>query len=420
MTKNIPRNGTIAALDVGTTKVACFIAKMGAKDDSPNEFQVVGVGHHRSRGMRGGQVTNLDEAEASVRAAVDAAEQMANERIDKVSVNMSCGGPQSTRVDVEMAVSGHQIRDTDVRRVIDHGSSQYDPHDRELIHCIPTGYSIDGSNGIIDPRGMFGGKLGVNIHLVTAAVGPSRNLGSVIERCDLDVAERVVSSYASGVACLVEDEKELGCTVIDMGGGTTSIAVFAEGHVAFVETIPVGGQHITGDIAKGLSTPVAKAERLKTVHGSVLQAPANARDLIKVPLVGEDDETSANEVPKSMLVQIIQARVEETLELVRSHLDVSGFGKSAGRRVVLTGGASQLEGLRDLAELVLDKQVRLARPKMIRGLPESVSGPAFSTAAGLLRYGLREHVTRPDYAVMHAAKNKKTFGRLGQWLKENF
>ena len=165
---------------------------------------------------------------------------------------------------------------------------------------------------------------------------------------------------------------------------------------------------------------MAKAERLKTIHGSVLQAPANARDLIRVPLVGEDDETSANEVPKSMLVQIIQARAEETLELVRSHLEVSGFGKSAGRRVVLTGGASQLEGLRDLAELVLDKQVRLGRPKMIRGLPESVLGPAFATAAGLLRYGLREHVTKPDYAAMQAAKNKSPFGCLGQWLKENF
>ena len=408
MTKHIPRNGTITALDVGTTKVACFIAKMGREDS----FQVVGVGHHRSRGMRCGQIINLDEAEASVRATVETAEQMANERINKVFVNMSCGGPQSTRVDVELAVAGHQIRDADVRRVLDHGSSQYDPNDRKLIHCIPTGYSIDGSNGIIDPRGMYGDKLGVNIHLVTAAVGPSRNLGTVIERCDLDIAERVVSPYASGVACLVEDEKDLGCTVIDMGGGTTSIAVFTEGHVVFVETIPVGGQHITSDIAKGLSTPVAKAERLKTVHGSVLQAPANARDLIKVPLVGEDDETSANEVPKSMLVQIIQARVEETLELVRSHLEVSGFGKSAGRRVVLTGGASQLEGLRDLAELVLDKQVRLGRPKMIRGLPESVSSPAFATAGGLLRYGLQEHVTRPDYAAMQAAKNKNSLAAL--------
>lgn len=415
MAKTIAPSSTFAALDIGTTKVACFIAEMGEGD-----LHITGAGHHRSRGMRNGQVTNLDEVEASVRAAVDAAEQMANTRIDKVFVNVSCGGPQSTRVDVELAVAGHQIRDTDVKRVLEHGSAQYDPVERELIHCIPTGYSIDGGNGIIDPRGMYGGKLGVNIHLVTAATGPSRNLASVVERCDLDLEDRVVSSYASGLACLVDDEKDLGVTVVEMGGGTTSIAVFIESQVVYVETLPIGGMHVTADIAKGLSTPVARAERLKTVYGSVMLAPGDARELLKVPLVGEEDEESANEIPKSLLVQIIQARIEETLELVRSHLDASGFGKAAGRRVVLAGGASQLESVRDLAELILDKQVRLGRPRMIRGLPDSMSGPAFATAAGLLRYGLREHVARPDYAAMDAAKNKGSFGRIGQWLRENF
>ena len=420
MAKSLPRNSTIAALDVGTTKVACFIAHMGSEAGDGDAFHVTGVGHHRSRGLRSGQVTNLDEAEASVRAAVEAAEQMSNSRIDKVFLNMSCGTPQSTRVDVELAVSGHQIRDADVRRVLDHGSAQYDAGDRELIHCIPTGYSIDGGNGILDPRGMYGDKLGVNIHLVTAAIGPARNLNTVIDRCDLDVEDRVVSPYASGLACLVDDEKELGVTVIDMGGGTTSIAVFMESQVVYVDTLAVGGNHVTGDIAKGLSTPVAKAERLKTVYGSVMQSPGDARELLKVPLVGEEDEDSANEIPKSMLIQIIQARLEETFELVRSHLAVSGFAKMVGRRVVLTGGASQLEGVRDLAELVLDKQVRLGRPKLIRGLPESLSGPAFATAVGLLRYGLREHVAKPDHAAMAAAKNKRSFGRVGQWLRENF
>ncbi len=416
MAKATPRTSTVAALDVGTTKVACFIAHMGEGED----FHITGFGHHRSRGMRSGQVINLDEAEASVRAALEAAEQMSNSRVDSVFLNMSCGAPQSTRVDVELAVSGHQIRDNDVRRVLDHGSSQFDADEREMIHCIPTGYSIDGGNGILDPRGMYGDKLGVNIHLVTAAVGPSRNLVTVVDRCDLDIEDRVVSPYASGLACLVDDEKDLGVTIIDMGGGTTSLSVFMDSQVVHVDTLPIGGNHVTSDIAKGLSTPVAKAERLKTVYGSVMQSPGDARELLKVPLVGEDDEESANEVPKSMLVQIIQARMEETFEMVRSHLEVSGFAKQAGRRVVLTGGASQLEGVRDLAELILDKQVRLGRPRMIRGLPESMSGPAFSTAVGLLRYGLREHVAKPDHAAMMAAKNKRSFGRIGQWLRENF
>ncbi len=421
MAKSIPRNTNIAALDVGTTKVACFIAQVGDHRGEGGEadFQVIGVGHHRSRGMRNGQVANLDEVEASVRAAVDAAEQMANARIDSVFLNMSCGAPRSTRVEVELAVSGHQIRDTDVRRVLDQGSNMYEAADRELIHCIPTGYSIDGGNGIIDPRGMYGDRLGVHIHLVTAAIGPARNLNTVVDRCHLDIEDRIVSPYASGLACLVEDEKDLGVTVIDMGGGTTSIAVFSEGQVVFVDSIPIGGNHVTSDVAKGLSTPVVKAERLKTVYGSVMQMPSDAREMLKVPMVGEEDEASANEVPKSMLVQIIQPRLEETFEMVRQQLEASGFAKMGGRRVVLTGGASQLEGVRDLAELVLDRQVRLGRPKFVRGLPESVTGPAFATVGGLLRYGLREHVSRPSLGAI-AAKNKRGVGRIGQWLKENF
>lgn len=416
MSKGSVRNGIIAALDVGTTKVCCFIAQT----DDNGQLQILGVGHHRASGMRNGQVVNMDAAEASVRAAVDAAEQMANERVDLVFVNMTCGNPRSSQVGVELSVSGHQIRDTDVRRIMEYAGGQFDTDGRELIHCIPTGYSIDGSNGIIDPRGMYGDRLGVNIHLVTAALGQSLTLSTVIERCHLDIEDKVVSAYASGLACLVEDEKELGVTVIEMGGGTTSVAVFQDGHIEFIESVPIGGNHVTGDIAKGLSTPVAKAERLKTVYGSVVQTPSDTRELLKVPLVGEDDENSANEVPKSMLVQIIQPRLEETFELVRGLLDASGYSKIAGRRVVITGGASQLEGVRDLAELVLDKQVRLGRPKMIKGLPESVSGPAFATTAGLLRYAVNEHVMQPDLAAIDTVARHKGFGRIGLWLKENF
>ncbi|MDX2223776.1 MAG: cell division protein FtsA [Rhodospirillaceae bacterium] len=409
------RASVLAALDIGTTKVACLIAQLG----EDGELQVVGVGHHRARGLRNGQIANLDEAESSVREAVGAAEQMANTRIEKVFVNVSCGAPRSRKVEAQLAVAGHQIREADVRRILDISAVEVDSPDREVIHCIPTGYSIDGGHGIVDPRGMYGQKLSVAIQLVTAGIGPVRNLATVIERCDLDPAARVVSPYAAGLACLVDDEKELGVTVIDMGGGTTSIAVFMDGQLMFVDSIPIGGNHVTADIAKGLSTPIAKAERLKTVYGSVVQTPADARELLKVPLVGEDDEVGASEVPKSMLVQIIQPRIEETFEHVRGCLEAGGFAKQAGRRVVLTGGASQLEGARDLAELVLDKQVRLARPRPIRGLPESVSGPAFAAAAGLLRFGLKEHVVRP-VAGPHGATEKGRLGRLGQWLKENF
>ncbi len=408
------RTGLIAALDVGTTKVCCFIAKA----DESTGLRVVGIGHHRSQGLRNGAVVDMDEAEGSIRAAVDAAEQMAGERIEKVVVNMSGGKPRSSKVEVEVSVDGHQIDDSDVRRILDYARRQEVNGEREMIHCIPVGYAIDGSNGIRDPRGMFGGRLGVTIHLVASQAGAARNMKLVIERCHLDVESMVVSPYASGLACLVEDEKDLGVTCIDMGGGTTTVAIFEGGQVVHVACMPVGGQHVTSDIAKGLSTPVATAERLKTLYGSAIASPSDAREMLKVPLVGEEDEGAANQIPRSMLVQIIRPRIEETFELVRSHIESNSLGRAAGRLVVLTGGAAQLQSVREAASLVLDKQVRLGRPQGIKGLAEATGGPAFSTCAGLLRFAAQMHVDTPVKAP--PAKGTGTLGRLGDWLRHNF
>ncbi|WP_413206183.1 cell division protein FtsA [Rhodospirillum sp. A1_3_36] len=411
------RGGLITALDVGTTKIACFIAR----EEEDGHLRVLGVGHHRSKGMRNGQVANMDEVELSIRAAVDSAEQMANERISDVVVNISGGHPHSTRVEVEMSIAGHEVRGADVRRIQAFGREQHTDPDRELVHCIPVSYAIDGADGVLDPRGMFGQTLGVNIHLISAALGPLRNLTTVVERCHLDIEDRVVTAYASGLACLVEDEKDMGVTVIDMGGGTTSIAVFHEGHVVHTGLIPVGGLHVTNDIAKGLTTPHANAERLKTMHGSCLPSPAEHRELLKVIQVGEEDEATAKEVPRSMLTQIIQPRLEETFELARAHLEASGFLEVGGRLVVLTGGASQLQGVRELAETILDRQVRHGFPRRIRGLADSTSGPAFAACAGMLRYAVQHHVETPD--TDPAADNSavsSAFGRLARWWKENF
>ncbi len=411
------RNGPIAALDVGTTKIACFIAR----EEDDGHLRVLGVGHHRSRGIRNGQVANMAEVEHSIRTAVDAAEQMANERLSGVIVNVSGGQPQSARVEVAMSIAGHEVRDADVRRIHAYGRQQFTAADRDLVHCIPVSYAIDGADGVLDPRGMFGQTLGVNIHLVSAQAGPLRNLSTVVERCHLDIDERVISSYASGLACLVDDEKEMGVTVIDMGGGTTTFAVFHEGHVVHTETIPIGGQHVTNDIAKGLTTPVANAERLKIIHGSALASPADNREILRVPMVGEDDEAAASEVPRSMLVQIIQPRIEETFELVRARLAASGYAQIGGRLAVLTGGASQLDGIRDVAETILDCQVRAGRPQRLRGLADSTSGPAFSTCAGMLRYALQHHVITPDTdPEEESGARRGLFGRVAGWLKENF
>ncbi len=266
---------------------------------------------------------------------------------------------------------------------------------------------------------MYGDRLGVTVHQISAAAGPLRNLRTVVNRCHLDIEAYVTSPYASGLACLVEDEKDLGVTCIDMGGGTTSFAVFLEGHLVHTDIIAVGGMHVTNDIARGLSTPLAQAERMKTLYGSVIPSPSDDREVLKVPVVGEDEDESANQIPRSILVQIIRPRLEETFELVRSQLESSGFDKIAGRRVVLTGGASQMQGVRELASAILDKQVRMGRPLGLNGLAESTGGPAFATCTGLLRYAVLNAPAAGAKALREAAPSGR-FGRLGSWLRNNF
>lgn len=426
------RSGPVATLDIGTSKVVCFIAK----SDEEGAFRVHGVGHQRARGMRNGQVVDMIQAEQSIRAAVESAEQMANTRVDSVIVAITGGQLTAHNVDAEISIAGHPVREADTSRVLDQGRqlhSQFGPaRGQELIHCIPTGYAIDGTEGIVDPRGMFGERLGLRIHMVSTPVGPLRNLTTVVERCHLGIETRVVTPYASALACCRDDEKEMGATILDMGGGTTTLSVLVGGHPAWADCVPIGGNHVTNDLAKGLSTPAAYAERLKCMHGGVLASPSDTRDLLKIPLVGEEDDTNSHEIARSDIIRIIRPRLEETFELVRERLSSAGMLHMAGRRLLLTGGASQLPGVREMAELILDKQVRLARPWRPKGLPESACGPAFSAAVGLLRYAAQDHVRSPanpghtpsssgDPAEDDTkSPHRSRFGRLSGWFKENF
>jgi len=410
-----PWNGLVAALDVGTTKCCCFVAR----PQGDGRFRIVGIGHQESHGVRNGAIVDMEAAEASVINTIHAAEQMAGETIREVVVNVSGGRPLSHSVSVDVSIAGHEVGDHDVRRALNQGRSQYAPNGREMVHFIPLGYRIDGNRGIRDPRGMFGERLGVDMHVITAESGPLRNLRTCIARTHLDVAAVVMSPYAAGLASLVEDEADLGVTLIDMGGGTTSIAVFFDGAVVHTDCIPVGGSHVTSDIARGLSTSLNHAERLKTLYGSCMASASDEREIIDVPRIGEEDPNDAHHVPKSYLVGIIQPRLEETFELIRSRLEASGFDRVAGRRVVLTGGASQIQGVRELAALMLDKQVRMGRPLKLVGLAEAVSGPAFATCAGLLAYTAHHHADRPRAALEGVAEPPGFLGRVGTWLREH-
>ena len=405
-----PRGSTIAAIDIGTTKICCFIARVEA------EPRITGIGHQIARGVRAGTIIDLEAAGDSIRSAVHAAEEMAGETIDRAIVNLSGGYAASRLVKAEIAIGSREISDGDMRQVLERGYAMRDAPDRQVVHSIPVGFSIDDSRGILDPRGMLGDRLGVNMHIVTAAMASVRNHTAALGRSHLETEALVVSPYADGLACLVEDERDLGITVVDMGGGTTTIGVFFGGNLIFADAVPVGGSHVTNDIARGLSTPLAHAERMKALFGSAISSTLDERETIAVTPIGEEEDGHVNHVPKSLLVSIIAPRLEETFELVRNRLDASGCDQMAGRRVVLTGGACQLHGARELAGLILDKQVRIGRPQGIKGLAEATHGPAFSTAAGLLHFAISERTESPRPARIARGG---IFARVGQWLREN-
>lgn len=410
----ILRSGTVAALDVGTTKVCCFIART----DGDSLPRIVGIGHQVAKGVRNGGIIDMDRAEASIRAAVHAAEQMAGMTVRQVLINASSGRPASRNIGFEISVAGHEIGDGDIYRVLKQGGQIQEPQGREFIHAIPVGFTIDGSRGIRDPRGMYGERLGVNMHVVSAAAGAMRNVTTCVRRCHLDVESLVVAPYAAGLAALVEDEIDLGVTLIDMGGGTTTLAVFFDGAVVYTDSVPLGGANVTNDIASVLSTPLVHAERMKTLYGHGIAGAVDEREKVEVPPIGGDDPAATSQVPKSLLVGIIQPRLEEIFELVRERLDASGYDKLSGRRAVLTGGASQLPGMRELAIKVLGKQVRLGRPIRVSGLAEATRGPAFATCAGLITFAMRQPQARQAQARLADDEPIGLFGRLGLWLRE--
>ena len=411
----IGRNGLLVALDIGSTKVSAFVARV----DEGSHMRVLGIGHQVSVGMRCGSVVDMDLLERSIRVTIDAAERMAGEIVSEVFVNMSSGQLGSQTVGVDVEVSGKEVCDDDVHRVLKQAKSQAEPGQREVLHVIPTGYSIDGVRGIRDPRGMFAGRLGVDIHIVTAGQASVRNLVACVERCHLGVSSLVASPYAAGLGALVEDEKDLGVTLIDMGGGTTSIAIFYDGNLIWADSIPYGGEHVTHDIARGLSTPTEYAERMKTLYGSTLPSTADDRDMINVPMVGDSEGDSNTAVSRSALVQIIQPRVEEIFELVRDRIGISGAAKLAGRRVVLTGGACQLQGASELAARILDRQVRIGRPIRIRGLADSTAGPAFAACSGLLHYAASGQGDAQKEKRWDEEAPRRRLARMGEWLQSH-
>jgi cell division protein FtsA len=423
------KSATLSVLDIGTSKVVCLVAQLKPFEGQEtlrgrtHLARVIGIGHQRSLGLKGGAVVDLEAAEGAIRQAVHAAERMAKVEIQSLIVNLTGGRLASQHFEAGIGVRGGAVTPSDLHRVLEAASAHSIQPGRAILHALPTGFSLDAQRSIVDPSGMVGEKLGVDLHVATSEAAAARNLMLAVERCHLGVEAVVATPYASGLSALVDDEAEMGVAVIDMGGGTTSVGVFAGGHLVHVDALAVGGHHVTMDIARGLSTRVAAAERLKTLYGSAISTSSDERDMIAVPQVDEDERDVPNHLPKSHLVRIIKPRIEEILELVRDRLKSAGFAAQAGRRVVLTGGASQMVGLPETARRILQGQVRIGRPLGIKGLPEAAKGPAFSAAVGLLVYPQVAHIEHfePRSGAFFAATGTDGyFARVGRWIRDSF
>jgi cell division protein FtsA len=398
------RTGLVAVLDIGSTKTVCLIARC-----EPGQVKVVGASLRESRGFRSGTVVEMTAAEESISECVAAAENLADARIQNVLISINCGNPASITSRAVMALDGAEVTDDILRQLLAEGRARCQLDGHVAIQPMPTSYVVDESLGVRDPYGMVGQRIGVSMHAIAVKPTALANLRIAVERCHLNVAAVLFAPYASGLSVLTEDEKQLGATIIDMGGGCTSIAVFLEGHLVHADVVPIGGAAVTSDLARMLASPLAAAERAKVLYGAALGDIESGADVVSVPQMGEETDEGDLRVPRSMLTRIIQARLEETFGEVQKRLRDSGYDVAAGRRLVLTGGASQLAGARELAARVLNKQVRIGRPRPQSGMPASSAGPDYATAIGLLMAGatMPPEVLNPELAAQREENGSK-------------
>jgi cell division protein FtsA len=428
--KPIParRSVVVAALDVGSSKVVCLIGRL--RPHGPQQvltrrshsIEVIGFGHTVARGTKAGTIVNLVQAEDAIRRAVDAAERMASVEIESVVLSISSGRLASELFAAEIEIIGSAVSENDIARVLAAGSRHSLRDGRAVLHSLPVGYSIDGVNSVRDPRGMLGSRFGVDMHVATTDVAAARNLMLAVERCHLDVEAMAASPYVAGLAVLADDEADLGAAVVDMGAGTTTIAGFQAGRLVHVDGFALGGHHVTMDLARGLNARITDAERIKTLYGTVLSGGSDERDMITVPPLEEHEREQAQLVSRATLVSIIKPRVEEILEMVRDRLAACPIASDRRGHVVLTGGASQLNGLPELAARLIGRPVRLGRPLGIAGAPDAAKGPAFAVAAGLLIYPQAAHL---EHFEARRRRQLMTgtggyFARVGRWLRESF
>ena len=375
----------IVGLDIGTTKIACIAGEV-----TEDGVDIIGIGTAPSKGLRRGTVTNIDATVAAIQQAVDEAENMAGCEITTVYAAISGPTVRGLNSHGIVAVKDKEVRDIDVTRVLEQAKAVALPSDREVMHVLPQQYVVDDQDGIRDPLGMTGVRLEARVHIVTTAVAAAQNVIKCANRCNLQVADIVLESLASSAAVLEEDEKELGCALVDLGSGTCDIMVYADGAIVHTAVLPLGGQHITNDIATVLRTPLDSAEKLKRKYGAAWRGAVQQGERVDIPSVGG---RGPRQVPRFDLVEVIEPRVEEIFEHIKKELMRSGYFDSLAAGLVLTGGAAAMEGIAEVGEQVLGLPTRRGSPTRIGGLVDVVRSPAYATGVGLVMFGASQGKT---------------------------
>ncbi|MDJ0849375.1 MAG: cell division protein FtsA [Myxococcota bacterium] len=404
------RDELIVGLDIGTTKICVIVAER-----TENGVDVVGIGTHPSRGLRKGVVVDIDATVDSIKHAVEEAELMADCEITSVYAGIAGGHIRGFNSHGVVAVKDREVRESDVKRVIDAAKAVAIPMDREVVHVIPQEYIIDDQDGIREPLGMSGVRLEAKIHIVTAAVTSAQNIVKCANKAGLNVVDIVLEPLASAEAALAEDERELGVCLVDIGGGTTDIAVFADGSIKHTWVLGIGGYHVSNDIAVGLRTPFEEAERIKKKFGVASARYLGSDDVLSVPSVGG---RRPRQVSRKILCEIIEPRVDEILTLARQEVTKAGLEDRIPSGVVLTGGCSALEGLTELAEEIFEAPVRPGTPTHVGGLQDVVRGPMYATGVGLAIFGASQSRTRAG--TRFRIRDDSIFSRVKQRMRDWF
>lgn len=409
---SVPQKRMLVGLDIGTSKVVALVGEV----DIDGQVELLGLGSSPSRGLKKGVVVNIESTVDSIRRAVEEAELMAGCNIHSVYVGIAGNHIHSMNSNGIVAVKDREVTHTDIDRVIDAAQAVAIPQDQAILHVLPQEYVVDSQEGIKEPVGMSGVRLEAKVHLVTGSVNAIQNIERCVERCELETDDIILEQLASSYAVLTDDEMELGVCLVDIGGGTTDIAIFTEGAIRHTAVIPIAGDQVTNDIAMALRTPTQHAEKIKVKYACALTQMVKAEETIKVPSVGE---RPPRDLSRQALAEVIEPRYDELFTLIQAELRRSGFEDLIAAGIVLTGGTAKMEGVTELAEEIFHMPVRLARPVGVSGLPDVINNPIYSTSVGLLLYAAKQENKKSRKKTPVDDKKSPIF-RIKDWIKDNF